>query len=350
MDKKDKNTFYELDQHAVLSEMEKCGFSVSGHCMALNSYENRVYDIRLEDGAHIVAKFYRPGRWSMEQIQEEHDFLFQLRDAEIPVCAPVLFDDGTSIHEADGIYYAVWPRTGGRITDEFTDIQLGMLGRYVARIHNTGAAEKCSHRISLTGENYGLKPLRFLLDNDFIPGVFIDRYTNAVNEVVRLYDGLSAGVPFHRVHGDCHHGNLLNGNDGFFFLDFDDFLNGPAVQDVWMIVPARDPHGLHQREVFLDAYREFRDFSNSWLALIEPLRMLRFIHYAGWIARRWTDPAFPHIFPHFGTDQYWEQETRDLENQLEYIYSKKGLLPDEYRKIEEEPESDLTNSDFFWDM
>lgn len=344
------NFFFHLTPDVVIKAIESSGLEPTGHCMALNSYENRVYDLKLEDGSHVVSKFYRPGRWNAEQILEEHKFLLELKGDEIPVCAPMHFSDGKTLHETEGIYYAIWPRTGGRAADELTDDELGILGRMLARIHNMGSVKKVEHRIELTGDTYGLQPLQFLLDNDFLPEKCKKRYSDSVNEIVGIYEELRQGIPFHRIHGDCHHGNLLNGSEGWFFLDFDDFLMGPAVQDVWMLVPARDQEGLRQREVFLDAYRLFRDFDNSWLKLIEPLRALRFIRYAAWIAKRWDDPAFPAAFPHFGTEQYWEDETADLEDQLDFFYNNTNDLPQGMKKVEEEEEKEeLTNKDFFWD-
>lgn len=345
------NFFYQLTPDIIIKALELVGFEPTGHCMALNSFENRVYDLRLEDGSHVVGKFYRPGRWTREQIREEHQFLFELQEDEIPVCAPLRFPDGDTIHEIEGIYYALWPRTGGRVPDELNDAQLQMLGRLCARIHNRGGSGKPAHRIELTGTTYGLEPLAYLEENNFLPAHCRERYRAAVTEVVDIYESLRAGVPFHRIHGDCHLGNLLHGNDGYFFLDFDDFLTGPAVQDLWMLVPARDREGLRQRGVFLDAYRVFRDFDDSWLRLVEPLRALRFIRYAAWIARRWDDPAFPAAFPHFGTVQYWEDETADLEEQLEFFHKNTGDLPENIRRPESsaEEEKELSNKDYFWD-
>ncbi|MBP7735610.1 MAG: serine/threonine protein kinase [Spirochaetes bacterium] len=344
------NFFFNLTPDIVIKALEQSGFDPTGHCLALNSYENRVYDLRLEDGSHAVAKFYRPGRWSRDQILEEHRFLFDLRDDEIPVCAPLPLPGGDTLHEIEGILYAVWPRTGGRVPDELSDTELQILGRLCARIHNNGAAKKAPHRIELTGETYGLQPLAFLEKHDFLPPHCKDRYRNAVMEVVEIYETLRKDVPFHRIHGDCHLGNLLHGTEGWFFLDFDDFLTGPAVQDLWMLVPARDSEGLRQREVFLEAYRQFRDFDGSWLRMVEPLRSLRYIRYAAWIAQRWDDPAFPAAFPHFGTVDYWEAETRDLEDQLDYFYNNTNDLPQAMQRAEDKPEEkELTNKDFFWD-
>ena len=342
--------FYNLTPNVIIRAVEGAGFEPSGHCMALNSFENRVYDLRLEDGSHVVAKFYRPGRWTREQILEEHEFLLELQRDEIPVCAPLSFPGGGTLREEGGIFYAVWPRTGGRAADELADPALETLGRMLARIHNMGAAGKAAHRIELNADTYGRGPLNFLLDHDFLPGHCRDRYAAAVREIADLYDELAAGTPLHRIHGDCHTGNLLYGVDGWFFLDFDDFLTGPAVQDVWMLVPARDPEGLRQRGIFLNAYRLFRDFNDSWLRLVEPLRSLRYIHYAAWLARRWDDPAFPAAFPHFGTVEYWERETADLEDQIQYMRHSADMPASFAAKPEAvEEKAELTNKDFFWD-
>jgi Ser/Thr protein kinase RdoA (MazF antagonist) len=311
--------FLQLTPDWVIRAVEAGGFEPTGHCLALNCLENRVYDLKLEDGQHVVAKFYRPGRWTKEAILEEHQFLFELADAEIPVCAPVRFEDKRSLHEVEGIYYAVWPRTGGRSPSELTDEQVQIIGRLVARIHRVGALKKAKNRRTLDSATYARQPLELLTSKGFLPPQWARRYQDAVTRVADIYDARSKGVPFHRIHGDCHFGNLLHGREGWFFLDFDDFLTGPAVQDVWMLVPGRDEEGARQRELFVEAYRQFNDFDARWLGLVEPLRALRFIHYAAWVARRWNDPAFPRSFPHFNSEEYWVKETIDLEEQLRRI-------------------------------
>ncbi|PKN26937.1 MAG: serine/threonine protein kinase [Deltaproteobacteria bacterium HGW-Deltaproteobacteria-22] len=309
------DSFFNLTPDVVLTALEADGLEPTGHIMTLNSYENRVYDLKLADDTHVVSKFYRPGRWSREQIREEHEFLFEIRDSEIPVCAPREFPDGDTVHETDGIFYAVWPRTGGRSKNELSDAELGILGRLLARIHNIGAASPARHRIQLNEKTYALDPLTFLTTHHFLPDHLVDRFSGAVNSIAEIYADLSVGVPVHRIHGDCHLGNLLCGTDGWFFLD---------------------------------AYRQFRDFDASWFRLIEPLRALRFIHYSAWIARRWDDPAFRAAFSYFGTTEYWEGETNDLEKQLDYIlHHTDGLVPP---APPSEPEPELTNKDFFWDM
>lgn len=309
--------FLALTPDWVLKAVEAGGFEPTGHVMALHCLENRVYDLKLEDGSHVVAKFYRPGRWSEDAILEEHDFLLDLEEAEIPICAPLEFPDGRTLHSVEGIHYAVWPRTGGRSPEELDDEQVEILGRLVARIHNVGAAHTVGHRPTLDGRAYGFGSLEVLEGRRILPPQHQPRYRRAVERIVAVYEALSEGVPVHRIHADCHHGNLLNGRDGWFFLDFDDFRIGPAVQDVWLLVPGRDREAAEQRALFVEAYQQFREFDFRWLKLVEPLRGLRYIHYAAWIARRWNDPAFPRSFPHFDTEVYWDREVRDLEEQAE---------------------------------
>jgi Ser/Thr protein kinase RdoA (MazF antagonist) len=342
--------FLELTPDRVLAALEAGGFAPTGHCSPLTCLENRVYDLRLEDDSHVVAKFYRPGRWSREAIAEEHQYLADLRDAEIPVCAPLLFSDGSTLREVEGIYYAVWPRTGGRAPDELSDAQIEILGRLLARIHNVGAAGEAPHRARLNARVSALEPLAFLEESGFLPPECAKRYRECVVQVAELYEAWSEGVPVHRIHGDCHVGNLLAGEEGLFFLDFDDFVVGPAVHDVWMMLPGRDSEGVRQRALLVDAYRQFREFDASWLRLVEPLRAFRFVFYANWIARRWEDPAFPSAFPHFGTAEYWENETRDLEEHVERLLSGDEEVPAGLRREGEVQEVDLSNKDFFWDL
>ncbi len=348
------DSFFRLSPDRVLTAVEGAGFSPTGHCTALNALENRVYDLRLDDGQHVVAKFYRPGRWSRDAILDEHRMLFALRDAEIPVCAPLAFPDGETVretrHESGGIYYAIWPRTGGRSPDELSDDEVAVLGRLLARIHNVGAALETHHRPTLD-TRIPLDALALLEDRGFLPPSCARVYGEAAREVVRIYEQLAADVPLHPIHGDCHAGNLLRGADGWFFLDFDDMLVGPAVQDVWMLLPGRDAIAQRQRALLVEAYGEFRDFDVSSLRLVEPLRAFRFVWYAAWIARRWDDPSFPDAFPHFGSPQYWENETRDLCEQLERIQRGGDVAsPGEERSAPKSDEPELTNEDFFWDL
>lgn len=344
--------FFQLSPERVLAAVESAGFAPSGHCFALNALENRVYDVRLESGEHLVAKFYRPGRWSKEAILDEHRLLAALVAAEIPVCAPIPFPDGSTLATIVDIHYALWRRTGGRSPDELSDDEIAVLGRLLARIHTIAADIGVPHRRTLDPESGPLEALALLERGHWLPPTCRRRYARAVDRLVAVYRERSRGLALQPIHGDCHRGNLLRGDQGWFFLDFDDLVIGPPVQDVWMLLPGRDAEADRQRRVLVDAYRAFRPFDERGFALIEPLRGFRFVFYAGWIARRWEDPAFPDAFPHFGTEEYWENETRDLEELVRRIEGGDDLLtPDEREeRVASDGEGELTNKDFFWDL
>lgn len=334
--------FFELTPDRVLEAVEALGLRCSGRCTALNSFENRVYEIELEEddsddrsasaafARRRVVKFYRPGRWNRDQILEEHEFLLDLKEAEIPVVAPIEFDLGSeksqalqTLHVAreSGIFYALFPKVGGRSPDELQDDQLRWIGRLLARIHSVGALKSAPHRIEIRPETYGRKNLASLLEGNWIPLEYVARYKEVVEEICDLSSELfsellSGSGAIHRIHGDCHFGNLLWNQSGPFFLDFDDMVRGPAVQDIWLLVPGREEESIRQRQILLEGYEEMREFNYLTLRLIEPLRALRFVHYSAWIARRWSDPAFPAAFPQFGTHRYWQEQLRDLEEQL----------------------------------
>jgi Ser/Thr protein kinase RdoA (MazF antagonist) len=318
--------FDELGPGAALEAVESAGLRPTGHCAVLRALENRVYDARLEDGGHVVVKFYRPGRWSRAAVEDEHRFLLDLQDAEIPVCAPLVLsgageagESPGTVGEWAGIRFGVWPRTGGREPEELSDDQLAMLGRLLARIHSVGARRRPTDRPTLDAETALLDPLDELLDRTILPLHCEERYASAVETLSDVYHAASDGIPLLRIHGDCHLGNLLHGREGWSFLDFDDFVVGPAVHDLWVLTPGRDAEGRRQRERLLAGYRQFRDFEARWLALVEPLRAARFLKLSTWIARRWDEPQFRSTFPHFGTDRYWEDETRELEELLEQV-------------------------------
>ena len=329
--------FYQLTPDQVLEAVESSGLRCTGRCQALNSFENRVYDVELEspeDGPaeglkenkveisnRRIVKFYRPGRWSREQILAEHEFLSDLNHAEIPAIGPILFPEGGTLQTMpkSGIHYALFPRVGGRAPDELTDDQLLRVGRLLGRIHAVGISKPGKGRLRLDVQSYGLSNLKFLLDENWVPLEFQKRYQVVVENICKLTEPWFEAVTFQRVHGDCHLGNLLWNQAGPFFLDFDDMVVGPPVQDIWLLVPGRDPESLRQRQVLLEGYQEFRTFDMSSLKLIEVLRALRFVHYSTWLARRWSDPAFPLAFPQFGTHQYWSSEVDDLEQQWRLI-------------------------------
>lgn len=338
-DDADRNFFYRLTPDEIIAAVAALGLEPSGHIAQLNSMENRVFDLRLEDGRHLVAKFYRPGRWSREQILEEHAFLFALREAELSCLAPLKIDTG-SLFEEQGIYFALWPRTGGREPEELSDIDLQILGRLLARVHNVGAAQRFQCRPQFSVQRFIDEPLALLKEKKFLLPEFETDYENLATLVARKYTELASEIPLHPIHGDLHKGNILNGADGWFLLDFDDALVGPAVQDIWMLFPGTSLDSLRSRAIFLDAYREFREFDDRWLALCEVLRAMRIIHYSGWIARRYEDPAFKAAFPEFANAAYWEEEMNILREICAEFDEKTG---DDLRG------ETLGNKDFFFD-
>lgn len=308
-------SFFALTPDRVLAAAEAGGVACTGLCYPLNSLENRVYEIEREDRSRVVAKFYRPGRWSLDAVRDEHRFLRELSDNEVPVAAPLPFPDGDTVREVEGIRYAVFPRVGGRAPDELSDDQLRRLGALLGRIHNVGALSPAPHRRALDPLAWGRESLDVLRAAPTIPptlrGALSDVTEDLLAHIAPLFEDVSA----HRIHGDCHLGNLLFGPQGPFFLDFDDMATGPAAQDVWLLTPGRDAEALRQRDVLLEGYETFRAFDRGTLELIEPLRALRYLHYAAWITRRWSDPSFPAAFPHYGSTTYWAELVADIEEQ-----------------------------------
>ena len=311
--------FNRLTPEQVLDAVETGGQRCTGRFLALNSYENRVYQFELEDESWVVGKFYRPGRWSRETILAEHAFLAELDAVEIPVACPLELTPGHTLGETTGIFFALFPRVGGRSPDELNMDQLHMLGRLLGRLHRVGAARTTPHRMKLLPATYGKDNLDFLLQQDILPAEIRENYRATVEMLLMRIEPLFTSVPMQRIHGDCHLANLIETPAGFSFLDFDDMAIGPAVQDVWMLVPSYDEDGRRQREILLEGYTEFCDFEPQWLRLIEPLRALRYIHYTTWIARRWQDPAFQQTFINFGTTRYWQDAVMDLREQIARI-------------------------------
>lgn len=323
--------FFELTPEKILSAVELAGLRCTGRILTLNSMENRVYEVEIEveneediksvSDRFRVAKFYRPGRWSKEQILEEHQFLSDLSAQDIPVVAPLAFQNGETLHKIGDIdiYFSVFPKSGGRIPEEFDDTQLGIIGRLLARLHNVGAAREAKHRLRITPETYGLKNLEFLQSSNSIPLQYVSEYSRAVEEICRAAEPLFQDVENIRIHGDCHLANILWGSHGPRLVDFDDMLVGPPVQDVWLILPGRDEEAKRQLGVLLEAYEPMRRFNRKTLRLIEVLRALRIIHFAAWIARRWKDPAFQRAFPDYGTPRYWSEQIATLHEQQTFI-------------------------------
>jgi Ser/Thr protein kinase RdoA (MazF antagonist) len=341
-DESTTDLFLSLTPDKVIAAVEASGVLCTRLCYPLNSFENRVYEIECEDQSRVVAKFYRPGRWSPEQILEEHAFLADLVEAEVPVCPTQSFPGGDTLRRIDSIAYCLFQRSGGRAPDELNEELAARLGRLVARIHNAGAARAAEHRERLNGDVYVRKDLAWLQEHATIPDRLEKRYLQAAECIAAIADERLAGVATHRIHGDLHLGNLLMRDGLFHALDFDDMMVGPAVQDLWLLLPGRDLETLRLREVFLEAYEELRAFDRSTLRLIEPLRGMRMVHYAAWLAKRWHDPIFPRTFVHFGTEAYWEEHTRDLEDLLGVIRGESGATPVQQQ---EEPAEK-----YFWDL
>lgn len=329
--------FFELTPDRVLDAVEASGLLCTGRCVTLNSMENRVYEVELEfdedeqetfqspSERYRIVKFYRPGRWSREQILDEHQFLSDLQEHEIPAIAPQVFPDGKGTlaqTSESGILYTLFPKVGGRAPDELTDEQAERIGRLAARIHNVGALKEGKNRIKIGPDTYGMPNLQYLLDENKIPMDLESRIAGAVEKICEVSRPWFDSTDIHRIHGDCHFGNLLWNDQGPFFLDFDDMVRGPAIQDLWLIVPGVDAEAKRKFEILLDGYTQMREFDRGSLRLVEPLRALRFIHFAAWIAKRWDDPAFPNAFPHFDSRRYWEELTSDLEMQKERVLEK----------------------------
>lgn len=347
--------FLSLTPEKVLAAVEAGGLRTNPVCYPLNSFENRVYEVELEDRTRVVAKFYRPGRWREEQILEEHQFLADLAADELPVCTMREFPGGGTLRRIDDIWYALSDRRGGRAPDELDPVTARRLGMLVGRMHNVAVRREARHRLRLTAEAYAREDLDWLEDQGTVPGHLRRRYFAAAHAIADSAEELLAGVPVHRIHGDLHLGNLLFRDGLLRVLDFDDMMVGPAVQDLWLALPGRDARALVLRDALLAGYEQFRLFDRSTLRLVEPLRGLRIIHYAVWLARRWHDPAFPAAWPHFGTPEYWDRETQDLEEQLAVIRGEAeeeagagGDGADGRGRVKEE-EPVLTNRDFFWD-
>jgi Ser/Thr protein kinase RdoA (MazF antagonist) len=311
-----------LTPDVALDALAGIGFRPDGRLLGLNSYENRVYQVGLEEGAPVVAKFYRPGRWSEAQILEEHAFALELAEREIPVVAP-LAANGRTLHEFAGFRFAVYPRRGGRPPELEDPKVLEWIGRFLGRIHATGAAGAFRERPALDIESHGDEPREWILASGLVPADLEEAWSSvtalALDGVRACYER-AEGVRSIRLHGDCHSGNVLwtEGGEmsGPHFVDLDDARSGPAIQDLWMLLSGDRGAMTRQLADMLAGYEDFSEFDPRETALIEALRTLRLIHYSAWIARRWDDPAFPPAFPWFGTQRYWQDRVLELREQI----------------------------------
>ena len=303
-----------LSPDKILDAVESIGLLPSGGLLALNSYENRVYQIEMDDGSFLVGKFYRPERWTNEAIIEEHTFTKELEDAEISVVTPIMIE-GETLFEFDAFRFALFPRQGGHPPNLENEDDLEVLARTVARMHACGGTANFEHRNSLSVELLGHASREYLVASEFIPDDIRSAYETTTEHLLNAIDQIFVDVPQQRIHGDCHMGNVLWREDTPHFVDFDDCVMGPPIQDLWMLLSGERADQTYQLSLILDAYQEFYDFDTSTLKLLEPLRTLRIMHHAAWIGRRWSDPAFPLAFPFFESARYWSEHLLSLREQ-----------------------------------
>lgn len=310
--------FADLQPDDILATLDDVGFECDGRFLALNSYENRVYQVGIENASPVVAKFYRPQRWSDDAILEEHEFAIALADQEIPVVPPLLLG-GKTLHHSGHYRLAVYTCRGGRAPDLDNYELQAQLGRLVARIHLEGQTRRFEHRPSIDIDSYGVESLEYLVDNDFIPDDNREAYESVaelVLEGVETCFERAGHVREIRLHGDFHPGNVLVARDQLHIVDLDDARHGPAVQDLWMFLSGDRDEQTPQLTALLEGYQSFRPFDARELHLVEALRSLRIMHYAAWLARRWEDPAFKSAFPWFDSRRYWDDHVLALREQV----------------------------------
>ncbi|MBT8049143.1 MAG: serine/threonine protein kinase [Xanthomonadales bacterium] len=313
----DPTPYYRLDPDTVLHAVDTAGLITDGRLLALNSYENRVYQVGIEETDPVIAKFYRPGRWTDEQILEEHAFSLELAEAEIPLIAPSAIEGHTLFHH-DGFRFALFRRQGGH-APELEDRETRMwLGRFIGRIHAVARSRPFAFRPALTPERFGCESVATVVDGQWLPPHMEDAFESLADDLmmnIRAAFERAGEVQSIRLHGDCHPGNLL-WRDGPYFVDMDDCQSGPAVQDLWMLLSGERAEMEAQLADIVEGYCQFCDFDVRELQLVEALRTLRMLHHAAWLARRWEDPAFPIAFPWFDSPRYWEDLVLSLREQL----------------------------------
>ncbi|NRA71809.1 MAG: serine/threonine protein kinase [Gammaproteobacteria bacterium] len=321
-----------LTPHLILDAIESIGVFPSSGLLALNSYENRVYQFSCDDNKRYVVKFYRPGRWSDAQILEEHQFSIELFEQELPVVPPVVIN-GHTLHIYSGFYFTLFPCQGGRQFEVDNLDHLEWVGRFIGRIHQVGSRQSFNHRVSFGLDNYLYQPQEFLLTYDGVPSYLRATFNSDLNLLIKLASeqlqdfNTLANL---RVHGDCHPGNILWTDAGPHFVDLDDSVNGPAIQDLWMMLNGERHNQVLQLDILLEGYQEFYDFDMKELQLIEPLRTIRMVNYMYWLAKRWQDPAFPRNFPWFNTDKYWEEQVLAIKEQIFTLSQPALCLPSQF--------------------
>ncbi len=314
----DQHPYSKLTPDVVINAVESLGWMSDARILALNSYENRVYQVGIEDATPVIVKFYRPERWSRAQILEEHSFSQELHDLEIPVVPPIVNNQGDTLHHFEGFDFAIFTRRGGRAPELDNFDHLLIIGRLLGRLHNCGRAQPFAHRPAFCAQDFAQTPQQFLLEQNFIPAQLLEAYQTLTDDLIRVTETIwqSVDCTSLRLHGDCHPGNILWRDDSAFFVDLDDARSGPAVQDLWMLLSGDRPQQIAQLSEVLEGYQQFASFNFAELNLIECLRTWRIMHYAAWLARRWQDPAFPMSFPWFNTERYWAEHILELREQL----------------------------------
>jgi len=311
----DSHPYDQLSPETIMEAVESQGYLSDARLLALNSYENRVYQVGIEDAEPLIAKFYRPDRWSTEQIQEEHDFSHELSEADVSVVPPLRNGDGQSLHEYGGFQFALFPRRGGHPPELDNPDNLLVLGRTLGRIHAVGKSRPFRHRIDITPRRMAVESYQFLSEH-FLPADVHTAYVTLAEDLVQRIEAAYRDVAEIRTHGDCHVGNILWRDETAHFVDLDDCCSAPAVQDLWMLLSGDRAQQTAQISELLEGYEEFCDFNTAELGLIEALRTMRIMHYAAWLGRRWSDPAFPRSFPWFGDSRYWSDHILELREQL----------------------------------
>jgi len=313
--------FHRLTPDTIITVVEQAlGTFCTNLCRPLNSYINRVYELEAETGEGLIVKFYRPGRWAQEALRDEHAFLLELAAREIPVIPPLTMNDGPTLGEHEGIFFAIFPKKSGRSSDEFTLDQWEEIGRLLARVHAVGATRPAVSRVVMTPNRSTLPQVAFLLGGDFIPPELAPAYQQTTDRLLALIEPLFSEAETIQIHGDCHFSNIIHRpGESFFLIDFDDMAVGPPVQDLWMLLPGYAREAAAEIEVFLEGYETFRPFDRRSLKLIEPLRAMRYIHYSAWCAHQATDGGLDRLEPDWGTHAYWQREIKDLNEQIARI-------------------------------
>lgn len=320
--------FDQLTPDFIMDAVESQGYRCDCRILTLNSYENRVYQVGIEDSEPLIAKFYRPERWSDAQIQEEHDFTRDLAAQELPVVAPLADGDGQMLRLYQGFRFSLSPRKGGHAPELDNLDHLLIIGRLLARIHALGASRLFIERPKLDARSFGYECVDYIAEN-FIPDDYRESYQSLTRDLLQMIDerfSCAGAVINIRVHGDCHSGNMLWRDGAPHFVDFDDSRMAPAIQDLWMLLSGSEEQQRSQLDKILEGYHQFYDFNFSEIQLIEPLRTLRMLHYSAWLARRWSDPAFPRTFPWFNTLQYWGEHILELREQMAAIQEPNQLV------------------------